>query len=194
MFAQDEINTMKEDVMPRVAVILADGFEEVEAISIIDVLRRAEVDTVVAGLHGGQITSVRKVNVVADTVIDTVKADDFDMLVLPGGQPGADNLNADSRVKELIKSFSRKGKLVGAICAAPIVLSGAGVLQGKHATSYPTYKDKIGEVVYEEKSVVVDGNVLTSRGPGTALYFGLAIVERLAGKEKAQQIKEAMLI
>ena len=180
--------------MPRVAVILADGFEEVEAISIIDVLRRAEVDTVVAGLHDGQITSVRKVKVVADTVIDTVKADDFDMLVLPGGQPGADNLNADSRVKELIKSFSRKGKLVGAICAAPIVLSGAGVLQGKHATSYPTYKDKIGEVVYEEKSVVVDGNVLTSRGPGTALYFGLAIVERLAGKEKAQQIKEAMLI
>ena len=185
---------MKEDVMPRVAVILADGFEEVEAISIIDVLRRAEVDTVVAGLHDGLITSVRKVNVVADTVIDTVKADDFDMLVLPGGQPGADNLNADSRVKELIKSFSRKGKLVGAICAAPIVLAGAGVLQGKHATSYPTYKDKVGDVVYEEKFVVVDGNVLTSRGPGTALYFGLAIVERLAGKEKAQQIKEAMLI
>jgi|SRR5208283_2658171 len=194
MFAQDEINTMKEDVMPRVAVILADGFEEVEAISIIDVLRRADVDTVVEGLHDGQITSVRKVKVVADTVIDTVKADDFDMLVLPGGQPGADNLNADSRVKELIKSFSRKGKLVGAICAAPIVLAGAGVLQGKHATSYPTYKDKVGNVVYEEKSVVVDGNILTSRGPGTALYFGLAIVERLAGKEKAQQIKEAMLI
>jgi 4-methyl-5(b-hydroxyethyl)-thiazole monophosphate biosynthesis len=194
MFAQDEINTMKEDVMPRVAVILADGFEEVEAISIIDVLRRADVDTVVAGLHDGQITSVRKVKVVADTVIDTVKADDFDMLVLPGGQPGADNLNADSRVKELIKSFSRKGKLVGAICAAPIVLAGAGVLQGKHVTSYPTYKDKVGDVVYEEKSVVVDGNILTSRGPGTALYFGLAIVERLAGKEKAQQIKEAMLI
>ena len=180
--------------MPRVAVILADGFEEVEAISIIDVLRRAEVDTVVAGLHDGQITSVRKVNIVADTVIDTVKADDFDMLVLPGGQPGADNLNADSRVRELIKSFSRKGKLVGAICAAPIVLARAGVLQGKHATSYPTYKDKVGDVVYEEKSVVVDGNVLTSRGPGTALYFGLAIVERLAGKEKAQKIKEAMLI
>ena len=180
--------------MPRVAVILADGFEEMEAISIIDVLRRAEVDTVVAGLHDGQITSVRKVNVVADTVIDTVKADDFDMLVLPGGQPGADNLNADSRVRELIKSFSRKGKLVGAICAAPIVLARAGVLQGKHATSYPTYKDKVGDVVYEEKSVVVDGNVLTSRGPGTALYFGLAIVERLAGKEKAQKIKEEMLI
>jgi 4-methyl-5(b-hydroxyethyl)-thiazole monophosphate biosynthesis len=180
--------------MPRVAVILADGFEEVEAMAIIDVLRRAEIDTVVAGLHDGRITSSRKVNVIPDTVIDTVKADDFDMIVLPGGQPGADNMNADSRVKDLIKSFSQKGKLVGAICAAPIVLAGAGILKGKHATSYPTYKDKVGDVIYEEKTVVVDGNVLTSRGPGTALYFGLAIVERLAGKEKAQKIKEAMLI
>jgi len=188
------MEAIKEDVMPRVVVILADGFEEVEAISIIDVLRRAEVDTVIAGLHEGQITSVRKVIVVPDTVIDKVKFDDFDMIVLPGGQPGADNLNADLRVRELIKNFSRTGKLIGAICAAPIVLAGAGVLHGKHATSYPAYREKVGDVVYEEKSVVEDGNVLTSRGPGTALYFGLAIVERLVGKEKSQKIKEAMLI
>lgn len=180
--------------MPRVAVILADGFEEVEAMAIIDVLRRAEIDTVVAGLHDGRITSSRKVNVIPDTVIDTVKAEDFDMIVLPGGQPGADNMNADTRVKDLIRNFIKKGKLAGAICAAPIVLAAAGVLKGKRATSYPTYKDKVGDVIYEEKTVVVDGNVLTSRGPGTALYFGLAIVERLVGKEKAQKIKEAMLI
>ncbi len=180
--------------MPRVAVILADGFEEVEAIAIIDVLRRAEIDTVIAGLHNGPITSARKVRVIPDTVIDTVKPDDFDMIVLPGGQPGTDNLNADLRVKELIKSFSQKGKLTGAICAAPIVLASAGVLQGKRATSYPSYKDRLGGAVYEEKSVVTDGNVLTSRGPGTALTFGLAIVERLVSKEKAQKIKEAMLI
>ena len=180
--------------MPRVAVILADGFEEVEAMAIVDVLRRADIETVVAGLHGGQITGARKVKVVPDTIIDTVKADDFDMIVLPGGQPGADNLNADMRVRELIKICSQKGKLVGAICAAPIVLAGAGVLNGKHITSYPTYRDRFSDVVYEEKTIVEDGNVLTSRGPGTALNFGLAIVERLAGKEKARQIKEAMLI
>jgi 4-methyl-5(b-hydroxyethyl)-thiazole monophosphate biosynthesis len=175
-------------------VLLADGFEEVEAMAIIDVLRRAEIDTVIAGLHSGPVTSARQVKVIPDTVIDTVKADDFDMIVLPGGQPGSDNLNADLRVKELIRSFSQKGKLTGAICAAPIVLANAGVLRGKHATSYPSYKDKLGGAVYEEKTVVEDGNILTSRGAGTALSFGLAIVARLINKEKAQKIKEAMLI
>jgi 4-methyl-5(b-hydroxyethyl)-thiazole monophosphate biosynthesis len=180
--------------MPRVAVILADGFEEVEAMSIIDVLRRAEIETVIAGLHDGHITSTRKVKVIPDTVIDTVKADDFDMIVLPGGQPGSDNMDADARVKGLIKSFSQKGKLIGAICAAPIVLANAGVLQGKHVTSFPAYQDRLGGGVYEEKAVVEDGDVLTSRGPGTALAFALAIVTRLVSKEKAQKIKNAMLI
>ncbi len=106
--------------MPRVVVILADGFEEVEAVAVIDVLRRAEIDTVVAGLHSGPIASARKVRVVPDTVIDTIKADAFDMIVLPGGQPGSDNLNADPRVKALIKSFSEKGKLTGAILRSPL--------------------------------------------------------------------------
>lgn len=180
--------------MPKVAVILADGFEEVEAMAIIDVLRRAEITVVVAGLHEGHITSARKVKVIPDALIDTVRTDDFDMIVLPGGQPGSDNLNADARVKGLIREFSEKGKLTGAICAAPIVLGSAGLLKGKHATAFPSYKDKLGGAVYEEKAVVEDGNVLTSRGPGTALGFGLAIVARLVGNEKAQKIKEAMLI
>ena len=180
--------------MPRVAVILADGFEEVEAMAIIDVLRRADIDTVVAGLHEGPVASARKVKVLPDTVIDTVHAEDFDMVVLPGGQPGSDNLNADPRVKDLIRSFSQKGKLTGAICAAPYVLANAGVLRGKRATSYPSYKDRLGGALYEEKAVVSDGNVLTSRGAGTALGFGLAIVEKLISREKAQKIRDAMLI
>ncbi len=180
--------------MSRVAVILADGFEEVEAIAVVDVLRRAGIDTVIAGLHEGPVASARSVKVVPDAPIDTVKAEDFDMIVLPGGQPGSDNLNADPRVKELIRSFSRKGKLTGAICAAPYVLANAGVLQGKRATSYPSYKERLGNAVYEEKAVVIDGNVLTSRGAGTALSFGLAIVEKLISKDKAEKIKDAMLI
>lgn len=180
--------------MPRVALILADGFEEVEAIAIVDVLRRAEIDVVIAGLHDGPVASARKVKVIPDTVIDTIKADDFDMIVLPGGQPGSDNLNADTRVKDLIRSFYSKGKLTGAICAAPIVLADAGVLDGRHATAYPTYKNRLGAAVYEEKPVVSDGNVLTSRGAGTALCFGLAIVERLVNKDKARKIKDSMLI
>lgn len=180
--------------MPGVAIILADGFEEVEAIAIIDVLRRAGITTVVAGLHDGHITSARKVKIIPDATIDTVKASDFDMLVLPGGQPGTDNLNADPRVKELIVRFSEQGKLTGAICAAPTVLANAGILQGKHATSFPSYRDRLGGAFYEETAVVTDGKVMTSRGPGTAFAFGLAIVERLVNKEKAQNIREAMLI
>ncbi len=180
--------------MPRVVIILADGFEEVEAVAIVDVLRRAEIDTVLAGLRDGPVISARKVKIIPDTVIDRVEAEDFDMIVLPGGQPGTDNLNADPRVGELVRSFARQGKLTGAICAAPCVLAQAGVIQGKRVTSYPSYKDKLGSAVYEERAVVSDGNVMTSRGPGTALSFGLAIVERLVNKEKAHKIKEAMLI
>ncbi len=180
--------------MPRVAVILADGFEEVEAVAVIDVLRRAEIDTVIAGLHDKHVTSARNVKIIPDTVIDAVKADDFDMIVLPGGQPGSDNLNADPRVKELIRSFSEKGKFVGAICAAPYVLANAGLLAGKRVTSYPSYRDKLGNARYEEKSVVIDGKVLTSRGAGTALAFGLAIVEKLINRDKAMKIKDSMLV
>ena len=148
----------------------------------------------VAGLHEGPVASARSVKVIPDTQIGTVKPEDFDMIVLPGGQPGSDNLNADPRVKDLLRSFSQRGKMTGAICAAPYVLANAGVLQGKRATSYPSYKDRLGNAVYEEKAVVIDGKVLTSRGAGTALTFGLAIVETLIGKEKAEKIREAMLI
>ena len=180
--------------MAKVVILLAEGFEELEAVAIIDVLRRAEIEIVSAGLKEGPVSSARNINIIPDTVIDTISSDDYDMIVLPGGIPGSDNLNADERVINLIKDFNTKGKMTGAICAAPYVLANAGILDGKHATSYPSFKDKLGSAVYEEKTVVEDGNVLTSRGPGTALCFGLAIVEKFEGKEKADQIKEAMLI
>ena len=180
--------------MPKVVIALADGFEEVEAISIVDVLRRAEVEVVLAGLHDGPVVSARKVKVIPDMNIDSVSADDYDMIVLPGGQPGSDNLNADERVRRLVKAFSEKGKMVGAICAAPYVLADAGIIEGKKVTSHPTYRERLGNVVYREEIVVEDGNVLTSRGPGTALCFGLAIVQRLVGRERMQAIKESMLL
>jgi 4-methyl-5(b-hydroxyethyl)-thiazole monophosphate biosynthesis len=180
--------------MPKVTVIFADGFEEVEAMAIVDVLRRAEIEVIIAGLHEGPVSSARNVKVLPDTEIDLIRAEDFDMLVLPGGQPGSDNLNADERVINLIRDFNGSGKLTGAICAAPYVLASAGILAGKHATAYPSFRDKLGKALYEEKTVVEDGNVITSRGPGTALCFGLAIVKRLMGEEKARQIKEAMLL
>ncbi len=162
--------------------------------AIVDVLRRADIETVLAGLHDGPVVSARKVRVLPDAGIDTVKAEDFDMVVLPGGQPGADNLNADPRVLALIRGFHEKGKLTAAICAAPYVLANAGVLAGRQATAYPSYRDRLGGARYEERTVVEDGPVLTSRGPGTALCFGLAIVERLAGREQAARIREGMLV
>ena len=116
------------------------------------------------------------------------------MIVLPGGQPGSDNLNADGRIKGLIRSFHNSGKLTGAICAAPYVLASAGILEGLSVTSYPSYKDKLGNVTYKERTVVESGNVITSRGPGTALHFSLAILSKLAGKDKAEAVKKGMLV
>ncbi len=180
--------------MAKIVILLADGFEELEAVAIIDVLRRAEIEIVSAGLKEGPVSSAHNVKVIPDTMIDKISSDDFDMLVLPGGIPGSDNLNADERVINLIKDFNAKGKMTGAICAAPYVLANAGILDGKRATSYPSFSDRLGSAVYVEKTVVKDGNIMTSRGPGTALCFGLAIVEKFAGKEKAAQIRDAMLI
>ena len=130
--------------MPKVALLLADGFEEVEAISIIDILRRADITVVIAGLHEGHVESARSVKIIPDAVVDGILADDFDMIVLPGGQPGADNLNADKRVRNLIREFYNKGKLMAAICAAPYVLANAGILDGRHATAYPSYRTMLG--------------------------------------------------
>lgn len=180
--------------MPNVAVLLADGFEEVEAMAIVDVLRRADIKVALAGLHEGPIESARKVKVIPDTTIDTIREDRFDMVVLPGGQPGSDNLNADNRVRDLVRAFHEKGKLTGAICAAPYVLANAGILEGKKATAYPSYSERLCGAVYDDSVVVEDNNILTSKGPGTALCFGIAIVRKLLGDEKAQKIKEAMLL
>ncbi len=180
--------------MPKVVVPLADGFEEIEAMTIIDVLRRAGIEVTAAGLHSGPIEGAHRVRVVADAAIDTITSDDFDMIVLPGGQPGSDNLNANEMVRSLIRDFVGKGKLTGAICAAPYVLASAGILEGKKATSFPSYSGKLSGAIYQEKTVVEDGNIMTSRGPGTAACFALAIVERLVGKEKAKSIREAMLV
>lgn len=180
--------------MAKVTVLLADGFEEVEAVSIADVLRRADIEVALTGLREGPVEGAHGIKIIPDISIDDIKPDDFDMVVLPGGQPGSDNLNGDQRVKVLIKEFSDKGKLTGAICAAPYVLANAGVLDGKHATSYPAFRDRLGAARYEEKAVVSDGNIITSQGPGTALCFALEIVGRLAGTDKAEQIKEGMLV
>jgi 4-methyl-5(b-hydroxyethyl)-thiazole monophosphate biosynthesis len=180
--------------MAKVLIPLASGFEEIEALAVTDILRRAEIEVVLAGLHAGPVVSARNVSITPDTTIDSVIIDSFDMIILPGGQPGTDNLNADPRIHVLLNEFSAKGKLVSAICAAPIVLAAAGLLKGANVTCYPSYCNQLLGGIYRDLPVVVDGNLTTSQGPGTAIPFGLTIVARLAGQPVADKIAKAMLV
>lgn len=176
--------------MMRVLVPLAEGFEEIEAISVIDILRRAEIEVVTAGLKEGLAEGSHKVKVLPDTTLEKVDWHDFDGLVLPGGAPGFVNLGNDQRILDLAREMNRAGKCVAAICAAPSVLIKAGVLQGRKATVSPSGKAQVQACAdFREDRVVVDKNLITSRAPGTALEFALKLVEALAGREKMEQVK-----
>jgi len=177
--------------MPRVLVPLAQGCEEVEAVTIIDLLRRANIEVVSAGLDDQPVTASRGVRLIADTTLDVALGQEFDMIVLPGGMPGMTNLKNDSRIIALLKKMASDGKYTCAICAAPAVLAEAGLLAGKSATSYPGFVDKMNlpTVAYKNDPVVRDGKVITSRGPGTAMDFALELIEVLAGKAQRDEVE-----
>ena len=179
----------------KVLVILADGFEEIEAITQIDVLRRAGLDVKVAGLSAKTISGAHGVRVETDVLLDEYR-DTPDAVILPGGMPGSQNLAESKKVSELIKHVNSAKKLIGAICAAPaLAVAPTGILDKKKATCYPGFeKNFSSSVTFSEERVVVDGNVVTSRGPGSALEFALALVQELVGKEKAETLKEALLV
>ena len=175
----------------KILVPLAEGFEEIEAMSVIDILRRADVEVVTAGLKEGLAQGAHKVKVMPDTTLEKIDYRDFDGLVLPGGAPGFINLGNDERILNMAREMDRAGKYVAAICAAPSVLIKAGVLQGRRATVSPSGKAQVEDCAdFSEDRVVVDKNLITSRSPGTAVEFSLKLVEVLMGKEKMQQIKE----
>lgn len=178
----------------RVLVPLADGCEEIEAVTVIDILRRAEIEVVAAGLAEGVVTASRGVRLQPDAALDAVLGDSFDMLVLPGGGPGAERLQKDERILRLAKTMQEEGRHVAAICAAPKVLVTAGVLDNRRATSYPGHIDRnpAPGMTYVEEPVVVDGKVVTSRGPGTAMDFALTLVELLAGPEKRRAVEAGL--
>ena len=183
--------------MASVLLPLAKGFEELEAVALIDVMRRGGIEVRTAyledELQGNLVLGANGITVQADTSIKNIISDDFDMMVLPGGWGGTYALAENARVQELLKEFKEK-KVVGAMCAAPYALKKAGVL-GEKYTAYPGAVEEIDHPGYvSEQKVVEDGNVMTSQGPGTAVCFGLAIVKRLVGEETAQQIKEGMLL
>jgi len=181
--------------MVRVLVPLAEGCEELEAVTIIDLLRRAGIDVVTAGLRPGIVKASRGTQLVPDAALDTVLRDDFDMIVLPGGMPGAQHLKEDSRIIALLKRMAQQGKYTAAICAAPMALAEAGLLAGKRATSYPGFLDKIDipGMAYSKDAVVADGKVLTSRGPGTAMDFALALIEALAGRARRDEVEAGLV-
>lgn len=180
--------------MKRVLVPLAPGFEEIEAITVIDILRRAGVDVIAAGTVSGPIEASRKTKHLPDCSLDDVRADDLDMIVLPGGLPGATNLRQDPRVRKIVSSLSARNRHVAAICAAPAVLSAFGVLRGRKATSHPSVREEIRKTAatVSDDRVVVDGPVVTSQAAGTAMEFAFKLVEILCGEEKAAEVNRGV--
>jgi 4-methyl-5(b-hydroxyethyl)-thiazole monophosphate biosynthesis len=181
--------------MASVLVPLAAGCEELEAVTIIDLLVRAGAEVVSAGLTPGPVTASRGVVLLPTATLDAVLGRDFDMVVLPGGLPGANHLNDDPRIQALIRKMAAEGRYTAAICAAPRVLARAGVLSGKRATSYPGTLDKMAlpDVTYCEEAVVQDGKVITSRGPGTAIEFTLTLIENLFDRAKRDEVAAGLL-
>jgi len=177
-----------------VYVHFADGFEEIEAMTIVDLLRRAEIETETVSVTGRlPVTGAHGVKVVADILFEDAVYADCEFIVLPGGMPGASNLDAHEGLREKIYSFNNQGKGLAAICAAPLVLGHAGVLEGKKATCYPGFEKELTGAEPQEDAVVCDGGVITSRGPATAMAFALAIIEEIKGKETADEIAAGLL-
>ncbi len=181
--------------MPRVLIPLAPGFEELEAVSLSNILRRAGIEVVMAGLHPGSVCASRGMVIVPDTTLEQVMHEDFDLVVLPGGLPGADNLRDDPRIIHLLQRTHEEGRLVGAICAAPKVLAQAGLLAGHRVTYYPgaLSDEALAGATASQSAVEMDDRVLTSRGPGTAMDFALALVEKLLGRAKRDEVERGLV-
>jgi 4-methyl-5(b-hydroxyethyl)-thiazole monophosphate biosynthesis len=179
--------------MPSVLLPLANGSEDLEAITVLNILRRAGIEAVSASLDGQAIRGSRGTMLIPDTSLDEALKRRFDMVVLPGGQPGTNNLKADARIIKLLQHMTTEGCYVCAICAAPSILATAGLLDGKRATSFPGALDAFRRVSRQPQAVVEDGKLITSRGPGTAMDFALTLVERLSGRSKRDEVEASLV-
>ena len=181
--------------MASVLVPLAPGCEELEAVTVIDLLRRGGIEVVGAGLDDGPVTASRGVVLLPDIALDDALKRDYDMVVLPGGGPGAERLDRDPRIEALLKAMSAAGRYTAAICAAPKVFARIGLLDGRRATSFPGFVDRMNlpSVTYLDDAVVQDGHVIPSRGPGTAMDFALHLVELLAGPAKRLEVEAGLV-
>lgn len=177
--------------MIKTAILLADGFEEIEALTVVDVLRRADVVCDMTSLEGSSVKGCHNMELTVDKTVEEIDGS-YQMVILPGGLPGATNLRDDARVIELVQKFDADSeKFVAAICAAPMVFAKAGISKGRHVTSYPGFEDLFTDATYEEDIVVVDDHMITARGPATALAFSYAILEALG--IDSQSLKDGML-
>ena len=177
-----------------VYVLLAEGFEEVEALTPVDLLRRAGVETRLVGVTGATVCGARGINVVTDLSMDEVDLAKADMLVLPGGMPGTKHLDEHRGLCEKLTAFAHAGKWIAAICAAPMVLGRLGLLEGRHATIYPGMESYLIGAVCEKQAVIRDGNLITLQGPGTAMLFALALVEAICSGEVHRQIADELIL
>ena len=181
--------------MKNVALFLAKGFEEIEALATVDILRRAEISVQTVSItHGNYVEGAHGIKVTTDTVFADLDFSTVDILVLPGGMPGAKHLNEHEELKEQLKIFAERGNTVAAICAAPMVLGGLGLLEGKKATCYPGFESELTGATTTGNSVEVSGNIITGKGPGFVFDFTLQLVETIAGVEVRKRVQEGLLL
>ena len=175
----------------KVAIILANGFEEIEAVSLIDILRRAEIDAVSVGLDKKCVCGAHGVELIADEILDDMKVLEFDMIVLPGGLPGAENLAKSERLGRILRDFDANNAKIGAICAAPWALATAGVLKSAY-TCYPGFEKYLDGAQYTGELVTVDGNIITGEGPAAVLPYAYRLLSILVGEAKTREIEDGM--
>ena len=184
----------KEDFMSKVVVFLADGFEEIEGLTVVDLLRRADIQVVMASIMGKKnVVGAHGIHMEADALAEEVNFSDTDMIVLPGGMPGTLNLGKCTLVTDKVMEFFKGGKEVAAICAAPSIFGDLGILNGKAATSYPGFEERLTGAKVSTNQVEADGNVTTSRGLGTAIPFALKLIEKLIDSKKAEEINDSII-
>lgn len=178
--------------MKKVIIPLAGGCEEMEVVIIADVLRRAGIDVTLAATGNATITASRGIKLTADCLWSAVNPAQYDAIIIPGGADGVERLRQHTALREALTESHAAGRLIAAICAGPQVLHAAGLLDGRKATCYPTLAEKLPTAHYQKETVVTDGNIITSRGPGTAFEFALTIAARLAGHDRAAQVRSAL--
>ncbi len=182
-------------MMKKVALFLADGFEEIEALGTVDILRRAEISVETISITDKkEVKGAHGIAVSADKTFGEVDFSTFDMIVLPGGMPGAQNLNEHIQMKKRVAEFAQKEKFVAAICAAPMVLGDLKLLDGKNATCYPGFESKLGGAKVTNESVAMSDNIITGKGPGFVFDFALQLVESLAGKSVRDEVQKGLLL